>query len=473
MKTKPNHRRWLKIATAPLALALLLLNGCLEQHLLWSPDGKRAAVIDKHDGLFLCDPDGKLSPPLVPNVFLVAWLSDSQQLILARHHSETKWTPIAQAMGEQSAAALVAQGDALWQKLQTGTSGSSLWHGHGMFEGPDRNEVLIKIYLRERYGEALHVKLETGDWDNVVQQTADIYDLVMAKIDGDKIITGTQLYEGIDQISDCRVSPGDKAVAFVTQIESDKDEDGRLWIVQTNTSTPVLVAERVAFFPDWTPDARSLVYLQSSDAPAKDDLRLGTLVQREVRDAGGKIQIQSDKKELGGWFFSSFCRIRCLRDGRILFNAAEITLPVAAGDYGDQRDQLFALDLARQSTLVRLIPRKHENKLPKSLSFFEVSPDERQVLCAWIDGTVGVVTLATGETRQVQEAAEDSLQGASTWRKDGEFTYTRRTELKDGKKPARAVEVVLATADKEGNYKEKVLSQSWPDAMVNALRSDK
>jgi hypothetical protein len=473
MSTQPRRPRWLHLILASVALALLLLTGCLEQHLLWSPDGKRAAVIDKDSGLFLCDIDGKLSPPLVPDVFRVAWLSDSQQLILARKHSESKWTPIARAMGQQSAAALVAQADAFWQKLQTGTQWSSLWRVPGMWERRERDEGLIKIYLHERYGESLHVKLDAGDWDNVAQQTANIYELVMARIDGDTIITGTQLHEGIDEISDCRVSPGDKAVAFVTQMAQDKDEDGRLWVVQVNTSTPVLVAERVAFFPDWTADARSLVYLQSSGASATDDLRLGTLVQRKVLNPEGKIEIESDRKELGGWIFSSLCRIRCLRDGRIVFNAAEITLPVAAEDFGDQREQLFALDLARQSTLVRLIPRKHESKLPQSLAFFEVSPDEQQVLCGWVDGTVGVITLATGELKEVQEAGENSVQGAPVWRKAGEFTYTRRTGAKDGKKPARAVEVVLGTEEKDGHYKETVLSQTWPDAMLNALVSEK
>jgi hypothetical protein len=473
MNTKPNRPRWLRVALMPVALAILLLSGCLEQHLLWSPDGKRAAVIDKDGGLFLCDADGKLSPPLVPDVFRVAWLSDSQQLILARKHSEAKWTPIAQAMGQPRAEALVKEAEAFWQKLQTGATWGSLWKSRGMFEGRDRGEVLIEIYLHERYGEALHAKLDADQWKSVTDRTADIYDLAMAKIDGDKIITGTQLYEGIDEIADIRVSPGDKAVAFVTQIAPDKDEGDRLWVVPVNASTPVLVAERVAFFPDWTADARSLVYLQSSGASAKDDLRLGTLVQRGVLDAKGKIELQTDQKELAGWFFSPFCRIRCLRDGRILFDTIELTLPVAAEDYGDQHEQLFALDLARQSTLVRLIPRKHEKKLPETLSFFEVSPDERQVLCGWIDGTVCVVTLATGEMKEVQEAAKDTLQGAPVWRKDGEFTYTRRAEAKDGKKSARGVEVVLATADKDGNYEQKVLSQSWPDAMVNALNSEK
>lgn len=468
MKTQLSRRPWLRIALAPVVLALLFLNGCLEQHLVWSPDGKRAAVIDKEDGLYLCDTDGKLSPSPVPDVFRVAWLGDSQRLVLARKHSETKWTPVARAMGQQRAEQLIVQAEALWQKFQTGTDWGSLWRSRGMFEGRVREEVLIEIYLRERYGEALHAKLDAAQWKYVSDQEVDLFELVMAKIDGDKIVIGTQLYEGVDEIADCRVSPGDKAVVFVTQIKEDKDEDGRLWIVQVNTSTPELVGERVAFFPDWTADARSLVYLQSSGAAAKDDLRLGTLVQREVLDADGKIKIATDQKELAGWMFSPFCRIRCLRDGRILFNTVEISLPVAAQDYGEQREQLFALDLARQSTLVRLIPRKHEYQLPKTLTFFEVSPDERQVLFGWVDGTVSVVTLATGELTEVQKEDKDAVQGAPVWRKDGAFSYTRRMPWKDGKKPTRPAEVVVRRGDKE-----TVLSQTWPDEMVNALFSEK
>lgn len=470
MKTQLSCRPWLKIALTPVVLALLFLSGCLEQNLLWSPDGKRAAVIDRSSGLYLCDADGRLSSTPVPDVFRVAWLGDSQQLVLARKHSEAKWSAIARILGPERTAALVARADVVWQKLQTGVRWPETSKSVPMFSpNPDsRDWTLSSLCLLERHGDALRDKLDPSEWDALKGMTVEIYELVMAKIDGDKIIPGTQLYEGVDEIADCRVSPGDKAVVFVTEIKEDKDEDGRLWVVQVNTSTPQLVAERVAFFPDWTADARSLVYLQSSGASAKDDLRLGTLVQREVLDADGKIKIASDQKELAGWIFSQLCRIRCLRDGRVLFNTPEVNLPVAAQDYGEQHEQLFTLDLARQSTLVRLIPRKHENQLPKTLSFFEVSPDEQQVLFGWIDGTVSVITLATGELTEVQKEAKDLVQGAPVWRKDGAFTYTRRTPEKDGKKPARSAEVVVRRGDKE-----TVLSQTWPDDMVNALFSEK
>ena len=471
MKTELSRRHILSIALAPFVLALLLIAGCLEQVCVWSPDGKRAAIINLNKGgMMLCDADGTLSAPLVPDVFRVAWLSDSQRLVLARSHKETKWTPLARAMGQPRAAALVAQAEVAWQKLQTGAG----WGGvAALFADRDPDWRFVCIYLHERYGEALRAKLDPGEWDALTKVTPEIQELVMARIDGEKIVTGTQLYEGIDAISDFRVSPGDKAVAFVAELAQGKSKDGRLWVVRVDTSTPELVAERVAGYPDWTADARSLAYVQASGASSSDDLRLGTLVQREVLDPAGKIQIKSERKDLAGLLFSDQTRVRCLRDGRILFNAAEITLPLTADDYEDEHEQLFALDPAHQATLVRMIPRKQQENLPKGLTFFEVSPGERQVLFGDFTGNIGVLPLATGTVQQFQEPAKDSLQGAPVWRSDGEFTYTRRTPEKEGKKPARAAEVVLGTEEKDGHYKEKVLSQTWPDAMVNELFSEK
>ena len=83
MKTVLNPLNCRAAALAPLALVLLLLGGCLEKHLVWSPDGKRAAVVAK-DGLHFCDPDGKLTSLLLPGVYEIAWTSDSQQLVVAR-----------------------------------------------------------------------------------------------------------------------------------------------------------------------------------------------------------------------------------------------------------------------------------------------------------------------------------------------------------------------------------------------------
>lgn len=221
--------------------------------------------------------------------------------------------------------------------------------------------------------------------------------------------------------------------------------------------------------PDWTPGGRALTYVQAMGGSSKDELRLGSLVQREVLDAGGKIAFKEEKKVLAGWSCSGNTRVRCLRDGRILFNAAEISLPIAAEDYGEQPEQLFAVDPARQATLVRLIPRKQEENLPQTLAFFETSPDEKQVHFGGLGGEVAVLTLASGGVEQVQDGvAKQTLQGQPVWRKDGEFSYTRRVAKQDGQTPPRKAEVMLRSGEKD-----RRLSESWPDAMVNQLASER
>jgi len=137
------------------------------------------------------------------------------------------------------------------------------------------------------------------------------------------------------------------------------------------------------------------------------------------------------------------------------------------------------LDLARQPTLVRMIPCKAENELPDSLPFFEVSPDEKQVLFGGEKGIVCLLTLTNGQVNVVQGHGKDDLQGLPVWRKAGEFTYMKRIEQQQtgtdwlGLKridsmvshpPPRKVEVVLRRGDQE-----TVLSQSWPDDMVDRL----
>ncbi|MBI5381086.1 MAG: hypothetical protein HZA31_04230 [Opitutae bacterium] len=460
MKTENVSRSFSRIALAPLALVFLLLAGCLEKTLVWSPDGQRAAVLVK-DGLRLCDAEGKLTPVLAPDVYRAAWLGDSQQLVVARKHVAATWVEVAKAAGPDRAAALIAQAEAVWQKVQTGASWDSV---HSFFH--DNGAAVMRIYLRERYGSAIRPTLSAEGWAQFEKQNAEVHELLMARLDGDKLVMGTQLSETLGEIKEIRLAPSGQTVAFTYETKTGKDDLLRLQLARVNGSGATPVAERVAMFPDWTTDGRALVYVQATGGETKDDLRLGTLVRREVLDASGKIAVQDEVKYLAGWIFSASARVRCLRDGRILFNAAEISLPIAAADYGEQREQLFALDPARQATLVRMIPRKREENLPQSLAFYEPSPDERQVLLGWFDGTVALLTLATGEVDEVQKGVkDDGLQGQPVWRTNGEFSYTRRSKAPDGQKPVRDAEVVLRRADKS----ETVLSTSWPDELVRHL----
>jgi hypothetical protein len=466
MKTVPKEKTG-RVTAALSVVLLLLLSGCLEKHLVWSPDGNRAAVIAK-DGLHLCDLDGRLTPLLLPDVYQVAWLGDSQRLVVARGRKTGDWTLIARAAGSERAAAFAAKAESIWGQLETGGEGGILMRELGK----DKDGDVLKVCLRERHGEALRTKVSTGDWADLEGKQVEISELIMARIAGGQIQPGTLLHEGLEKIQDIRVSPGDHAVAFTTDITPGNDNECRLLLARIDGTGAVSVAEHTNLFPDWTADGRTLTYVQASgDGRKKDDLRLGVLAQRAVLDGDGRIKVAEQAEDLAGLMFSNTARVRCLRDGRILFNAVEFSLPIATKDADVEREKLFALDAARQSTLGRVIPRGEEENVPKNLTFFEVSPDEKQVLLGGYEGEVSVLTLVTGEVEVLQKAGDYNLMGAPVWRSAEEITYARRNPTADGKKPERKAEIVRRKVVLQQGDQEKVLSQDWSPEMLESVYS--
>jgi len=459
--TLNSHR--LRPAMLPVVLGLLILSGCLEKHFVWSPDGTRAAVIAK-DGLHLCAPEGQLSPLLLPDVYLVAWLGDSQRLVVARSRPIGDWVSIARALGPERAAAITAEAERLWQKMEAGGQWGTLTMNLGGRKTPE----LLKICLRDRHGDALHARLSAGEWDGLQSLHADRSELAVARVDGGQAQAGPALYEGLEKIEDLRVAPGDRAVAFTTDLSIDNDKECRLLIARLDAAGAATVAEHTAAYPDWSPDGRSVVCVQASGA-AQDELRLATLVRREVLGADGTVRVAEKGEDLAGLMFGNLTRVRCLRDGRILFNAPEFSLPIAAKDADVEREELWAWDGARQATLVRVIPRGEAENLPKNLAFFEVSPDDQHVVVGGFDGEVSVLTLATGEAQVWQKAGDYNLMGAPVWRNAEEITYARRSSLGEGKRPERFAEIVRRKAIPGQGDEEVVLSRDWSKEMLESV----
>ena len=465
MNTTVLNPRGRRLAAVPAALCLLLLSGCLEKHFVWSPDGTRAAVIAK-DGLHLCDADGKLSPLLLPDVRLVAWLGDSQRLVVARSRPVDDWASIARALGPERTASITAEAESLWQKLEAGGQ----WGVLTMSLGGKKTPELLKICLRDRHGDALQAKVGAGDWAGLQSLHADLNELAVARVDGGPAQAGPALYEGLEKIEDLRVAPGDRAVAFTTDLSIDNDKECRLLVARLDAAGAATVAEHTAAYPDWSPDGRAVVYVQASGA-AQDELRLATLVRREVLGADGAVRVAEKGEDLAGLMFGNLARVRCLRDGRILFNAPEFNLPISAKDADVEREELWAWDGARQSTLVRMVPRGEAENLPKGLTFFEVSPDDGRVLVGGVDGEVGVLTLATGEVSVWQKAGDYNLMAAPVWRNAEEITYAQRTPFVDGKRPERFAEVVRRRATPGPGDKEVVLSKEWSKETLESVFS--
>lgn len=418
----------------------LVLAGCVTQRIVWSPDGKQAAVLTD-EGLYLCDADGTISGLLLPDVVTVAWFKDSRRLAVDRSQSCTNWHGLAAVLNPQSQENIRRAATELLAKLQKGNRDQVLEAEHRSEEKPFFARLL---YLRDEGGDAALKLLEGAK--ELKDLKVDVSTLAVAQVSNGVLDVGPILTAEIGAIVEIRISPNSAALAYTA-------EDGLSVVAVGGGEPPRLVAGMAADYPDWSPDGNSLVYITTTTTNSTDDIKLGVLTRRRVLNERGQVEIQSAKDDLAGLLFNEQARVRCLRDGRILFASEEWRLPVTTNDL-PQRQQLFALDPERQSTLTPLVPRGTQEMLPPSLSSFEVSPDEKRVAVGGDKSSVAVFTLASGNVELVQDATGTDLKSIPCWRSATELCYIAIQSSNTNQPKA---EVALWE-----NGKTRVISRTWP-----------
>ncbi len=431
---------WLVVSAAGL---LLLASGCGVQRVVWSPDGTRAAVMGEQ-GLCFSDPEGKVSGVLVSNVAMAEWFPDSHKLALVRATKTQSWADFQTHLRPEDRDSVVQQGQSILKEwLNTGRDWKAALNGM-------ENSGAVALYFKSLDG----VKEKVGaDWAELDQKDATLYELYIGTVNGNEVALGAALVQTLQQPLPLglRVSPTGAAIAMTT--DAGKRHGARLIVVPADGSAPEkIVSEDACGHPDWTKDGRSLVYINAVGAmTSDDDLRLSALTRRQVVNALGAIEVQTNHDDLAGMLFDANLGVRCLSDGRILFIALDLQLPVTAPDM-PQRPQIFCLDTRRQATLTRLIPRGVMEDLPHA-GFFEVSPDEKKVLMAGDKGAVTILTLADGNVTTVQTAGDDDPPSFPSWRGD-EVCYLFASPTNSG---THTWEVALW---KDGT--NRVISAGWP-----------
>jgi hypothetical protein len=368
------------------------------------------------------------------------------------------------ALGRDRTEVIAAKAEIAWKQLAAGRPLDDLCREAGTDAGAEL------IFLRERHGAGM-AKALGPKWNELRNLPATVNDLFVARLAGGRIEEGPVLYEDLARIADIRPGPGGTAVAFVTGLDPHSDKDFRILVAPADAAVrAALVAEHAAAFPDWTTDGRALAYLQASDSGSGDDLRLGALVRRTVMGANGRIEVAKEVQRDVGLVFNYKDRVRCLRDGRVVFSATEFHAPAVSG--GGRREQLFAYHPSPKPVLEKLIPQQKLGELPGSLAGFEVSPDETQVLFGGDDGATWLLTLTTGKVESVAPKptipASDPKQSfiifAPVWRRAGEFTFAREAAQRPGRPALSAIDVILRTPAREA-----VLSANWPGDVLEAF----
>jgi hypothetical protein len=451
MKTKTFLQRLRPHGFAILFITglLSLLAGCVTQRIVWSPDGKQAAVLAE-DGLYLCDGEGHLSGLLLSNASIVAWFKDSQRMVIGQLETCTNWNRLAAALDPAMRDAIRRQATNLLARLEAGDAQQVLESESRL----DSKELLAArvLCLREEHA-AASLKVLTGD-PKLEKPEVQLSTLLVARAVNGRLEIGPILAVEIGSIWDLRLSPGNDALAYTTRLGEGR---AHLSVIGLSGKLPAqIVARHAAVYPDWSPDGRSLVYIAPANTNSGDgDITLGALTRREVVNEKGQIEIQKTTEELAGVMFNDLTRVRCLQDGRILFSSEEWRLPVTTNDL-PQRQQLFALDPARQSTLTALVPHGTHEMLPANLNYFEVSPDEKRIAFGGDKGMVAVFALSSGNVEVVQNGTEDTgLKSIPSWRSAAELCYIA---IQDAGTNRHKAEVALWQAGKTN-----ILSRNWPE----------
>lgn len=438
--------------TVVLALTCII-TACVPERVSWSPDGTHAAVT-AGDGLRLVTPQGVLSNLLIKDAVEAEWLPDGKHVVVVRFTQATTWKDAAAHLSEDQQAEVAKAAGVLRNIMQS-------WEGT-----PEDLGDTLRVLVAERYnhlGVLLLMTLHDTNKELVARKLGRPGDVLQAPAadlslveryrveDGQAVLVGK--LATVPGNAELVASPDGKYVLILAQ--------SRMLVAPADGSSPATVlAKDTGVSADWSPDSRHVVYVHSFGNP-QEGASLATIRQIQVRDPKGKFAPGNEGKELCTIAYSPSVRVRYLGNGRVVFSAQDITLPVRADT--EKAPSLYALQVDKAladdevgGKPVEILSAQEADDLP--LWLFSVSPDRKRLAIVGMNKKVGVFDVAAEKLTLVQdeESSGDGESGLGTipaWRNADELTFA---EPLDGGK----LQLVLYSL-KTG--KKQVLSKDWPD----------
>ena len=445
--------------------SILWLSGCYPKRIVWTPDGRWAAV-STDNGLFFIDPNGKIVDTLPGRVLHARWSPDGRHLAIERHLYAQQWKDVETSLPKPCRDELVQYAQPLltvknkdeWQTRITmlrNIDKISKNHIHG-----------IKLYLRDNAPEDFPKDL-IASWKDDCD--FNCYSLQLGVWKHQTFTLQKTLFSSAQRIWDMTFSRKGQVLAFTTAILEEEDDDdihhpSSLWAVDIKTEELILLDRNIALYPDWGPQGSFLYYTRSVEE-TPDDHTISTILKIRVCDPNGALYNSDQEKPTAivGLLANDFTRVHCLSDGRILFSSIEVTLPAISKDVPDYT-QLFLFDPQRPTTLTRLIPR---GVLPQThdydLDFFEVSPDEHFISFPEGHGRVAVLSIQTGEFKILQHADLNTLITVPVWRAPSDLCYIDQCVSKDEPASKDSLkQVVLQEVKANAWQTPRSISTHWP-----------
>jgi hypothetical protein len=445
-----------------LLLSAMVLSGCDRKDLvLWSPDGKRVAIIAS-EGLKLGDETGRLSEKaLVPAAFC-RWLPDSIHAVVVSVQPTYKWQVVKDALSITEERTVKRIAERVWKSR-------ALPNAKSVSERLQQSEALL--YLLYIHGRKLaEARLAKSLKDSGVEfAPVEINTLQMVDLSGKIPAEKKFLFHTTQAVKDVTISPKGTLAAVCVE---DSTMTYRLLLVATKGGRPIIAVDSLADCPAWSLDGKSIFYIayptvgEHTTFGEMNDTSKHPFVAAvnclEVAHADGTILAKlGNPKKLVDLCAADASRVRCLPDGSIVFHAKKRAYPSIAKM--DPHACLFRLSPDFQT----IEPIAGSTELPgDAMQYFEPNQDGTKIAVPGTHGEIAVLDVSSGKVITLEKAGKEDLKLCPQWRTKDELCYGARNVEKSAN--GHDVEVVLQSVTQPDQ--RIILSKDWSASSVEFLK---
>ncbi|GEM_PF-993104 len=459
----------LKIVLLGLFSSVTLAACDSNEHIAWTPDGKRMAVVE--NSLRIADAEGTLSKSLIPGVDSCLWFADSHHALLKLGHREKRWSALLPLLSasERKQTIMVAE------RLRTRHGSMKSFEA----KNPHADEYgeAALVYINTRYG-AQAVKNTFHRWQIAEKDSKfegahisslQIFDIAGVGADADiKVTPGRVLLESRKSIGNVLLSPDGKFVAF-SRLDNSLHQTN---VIAINNAMVKTIAGHDVEPMAWSGDSRSLAVSGAMSKVLPPGLNksmpVTCLKMITIADANGTYLSSFDKaSELYATSSPGGVRAAGLPDGKILLSGQS---PAKAKN-NTGRETLTILDTAKMTSSP--VPLE-DSTLADCLLTFVLNQDGKRVALVTSKNAIYVLDLQSGKSVLIEKPSNFGLAFSPNWRTASELCYPRHYSAAEKQSNGNNHDfgVVLATVPTDlssWSSNGVDLSASWPADQMKFL----